>query len=259
MEIIAQTNVQLYNQLQRQHRSTAELAQVRRAYDLARSLYSSHFQADGVPFVAHVIGVASIVAQLGFSSDLVAAACLHNVYTAGDFGDGRKRCSTAGRRKLLETAVGQEVEAHIYRFWTLLRKKTVPLHTLKGNIDTLTPQDRQLVVMDLADTLEKCHDLKPLYYGDSESMVGYIRREGPVLIELAEHLGHPTLAEMLSSSFSRLLSAAVSQSLRPANSLQKYARQELPRSCMRRPVIAMRRAMQRLLRPVRKRVSAIQH
>ncbi|MBA3563364.1 MAG: HD domain-containing protein [Gammaproteobacteria bacterium] len=259
MEIIAQTNVQLYNQLQRQHRSTEELAQVRRAYDLARNLYSSHFQADGVPFVAHVIGVASIVAQLGFSSDLVAAACLHNVYTAGDFGDGRQRCRTAGRRKLLENAVGQEVEAHVHRFWALLRETPTARLATFEHIDTLTPQDRQLVAMDLADTLELCHDLGPLYYGDNQWIVGYVKREGAALIGLAERLGHPELATMLSSSISRLLSATIPPGLMRANSSQKYARQEIPRSCMRRPAIAMSRAMRRLLRPVRKRASAIQH
>jgi (p)ppGpp synthase/HD superfamily hydrolase len=252
VETIAQTNVQLYNQLQREHRSAEELAQVRRAYDLARTLYSGYFQADGAPFMAHLVGVASIVARLGLTSDVVAAACLHNVYTAADFGDGRGKSATAQRRKLLENTVGQQVEIVVHSFWAMLRRQPVPIHTLKGQIDDMTPRDVQLVVMDLADTLEKCHDLGPLYYGDSESMLEYARREGSALIDVAERLGYPMLAAWLSDAFSRLLSATVSPALRPANSPQKYARQIIPRSCMRRPAVAARRRMWRLLRRLQK-------
>jgi (p)ppGpp synthase/HD superfamily hydrolase len=259
VETIAQTNVQLYNQLRRQNRSVEELELVRRAYDLARSLYSGFFQADGAPFVAHVTGVASIVARLELPGDYVAAACLHNVYTNGDFGDGRRNCATPRRRKTVERAVGRDVEAHVYRFWTLLRKKQPPFQTLTDRVDTLTPEDRQLVVMDLADTLEICHDLGPLYYGDGEDRVGDARRNGPALVGLAEHLGHTALAEMLSSSFSRLLSASIPQSLRPADSQQRFARQEIPRSCMRRPAIAARRRISRLMRRFQKAGSATQH
>lgn len=259
METIAQTSVQLYNQLRRQDRSAEELALVRDACDLGRSLYCAQFQADGVPFVAHLTGVASVVAQLGLSSDYVAAACLHNVYTNADFGDGRGKCVTVSRRKLVENAVGPEVESLVHRFWTLLRMSKNALLALKERVDTLPPRDRQLMTVDLADTLEICHDLGPLYYGDSEWVVDYVRREGPALVELAESLGHPALAAMLSSSIAALLSETIPLSLRLAKSERKFARLEIPLSCIRRPGITARRKIRRLLRLIRKDGTAASH
>jgi (p)ppGpp synthase/HD superfamily hydrolase len=41
-----------------------DLLLVHRAYELLTRLYTGHFQADGKPFVAHGVGVASILAQL---------------------------------------------------------------------------------------------------------------------------------------------------------------------------------------------------
>lgn len=259
METIAQTSIQLYNQLQRQNRSPEDLALVRHACDLARSLYSGIFRADGVPVVAHLAGTASVVAQLGLPGDIVAAACLHNVYTNGDFGDGRGKCVTAWRRRFVENAVSRDVEAHVYRFWTMLRKKPLELPALKERLDALTSRDRQLLVVDLADTLEKCHDLGPLYYGDGRWLRDYVRGEGPVLIALAEQLGHADLAAMLSDCFSRLLSTTIPQSLESADSRQQYARLEIPRSCMRRPGIVARRKMWWLWRRLRRGGSALIH
>lgn len=107
---IARTNLQLYNQLYDQNRPNAELALIRRAYDLAAQLYSASFQADGKPFVIHVVSVASTLALLGLPSEVVAAALLHNVYNNGDFGDGRRRNADPHRRRRVAAAVDERVE-----------------------------------------------------------------------------------------------------------------------------------------------------
>ena len=94
MERIAQTNLQLYNQLRLEGRSPDDLALIRRCYELSVALYTGAFQGDGKPFVAHTTGVASIMGQLGVSSVVVGAACIHNVYGNGNFGDGRSEVAS---------------------------------------------------------------------------------------------------------------------------------------------------------------------
>jgi (p)ppGpp synthase/HD superfamily hydrolase len=61
MELITQTNLQLYNQLRMQGYSDTQLAVVHRAYELLITIYPGYYQADGKPFVAHTVGVASIL------------------------------------------------------------------------------------------------------------------------------------------------------------------------------------------------------
>ena len=119
MDKIAQTNLQLYNQLRAQERSLSDLGLVRRAYEFLTTIYSGYYQADGKPFVAHPVGVASILANLGFSADFVAAGMLHNIYGNGDFGDGLNNTVTNGRRRLVRNEVGCRVEDLSYRFRAL--------------------------------------------------------------------------------------------------------------------------------------------
>lgn len=119
MQAIARTNVQLYNQLRRIRCSVEQLALVRRCYDLAVKLYSGYFRADGSPYLSHVTGVASIVAHLGLPSDVVAAACIHSIYTNRDFGSGMRYRATPYRRRVVRNAVGEMVEAYVYRFFEL--------------------------------------------------------------------------------------------------------------------------------------------
>ena len=91
MERVAQTNLQLYNQLRAQGYSQKELVIVHRAYEFLTTIYPGYFQADGKPFVAHTVGVASILAHLQLPAEFIAAGLLHNIYGNGDFGDGRAR------------------------------------------------------------------------------------------------------------------------------------------------------------------------
>jgi hypothetical protein len=126
MEQIAQTNLQLYNQLRREGRPPADLALIRRCYELSVVLYTGRFQGDGKPFVAHTVGVAGIVSQLGVSSIVVGAACIHNVYGNGDFGDGGWESASPERRRFVRDAVGEEVEECMYRFRSFrLHKETI--------------------------------------------------------------------------------------------------------------------------------------
>lgn len=236
---IARNHVQLYNQLQGQGRPSRDLLLVRQAYELSAQLYSGAYQADGKPFVLHVVAVASTVALLCLPSEFVAAALLHNVYTNADFGDGRKRRKSRQRRALVCAAVGEEVEGLIGRFAELRVDRR--LDDLLAASPTVTARDRHLITMDLADLLEKYLDGGLLYFGDSEWVSGFATRRLPDLVALAESLGHPVLGEALHLVVQQAAELTVDPVLRaPAG--QRYLRFVLPLSARRRVPVVLRQS-----------------
>lgn len=249
MLVAAQTNIQLFNQLQRSGWGASDLTLVRRGYELAMRLYAGHFQADGKAFVSHVVGVASVMAQLGMPAPVVAAACVHNVYGNGDFGDGLEHCITPMRQRLVRDAVGQEVEALVGRFREL-RQLHDHWRRIGPHLSNLSVQDRQLVVMDLADTLELYTDLGVLYYGDNRWLTDYVAESGDRLVEIAERLGYPQLAEALTRAFSAAAQQSVPSELR-STPQWKYLQLVTPMSCMRRPRLVVRHVVSWLRSSVR--------
>lgn len=242
---IAQTNVQLYNQLRHAGWSVEDLTLVRHAYSLAMRLYSGHYQADGRPFVNHSAGVASIVAHLGLPAEIVAAACIHNVYGNGDFGDGREHCVTDYRQQLVRAAVGAEVEELVCRFREL-RLTRLRMEAVRRLPETLSARDRQLVVMDLADMLELFANLGVLYFGDHQWATGRAAESGVMLVEIAECLGYPQLGIALKEAFAAATLESVPAVLR-SEPEWKFLRLIVPMSCRVRPSVTALRAMQRLL------------
>src|SRR5262249_52556405 len=86
----AQTNLRPYEELREAGRPAEELLGARRAYDLAARLFAGQYRATGKPFVAHLVGVASIVARLGERQAVVVAALLHAAYDQGAFPGWRR-------------------------------------------------------------------------------------------------------------------------------------------------------------------------
>lgn len=236
MESIAQTNIQLYNQLRHQGRSLDELALVKRCYQLAVSLYSGNFQADGKPFVAHVTGVASVVAQLGLPAEIVGAACIHNAYGNGDFGDGLLHTANPRRRRIVREAVGPEVEGCIHRFMAV-RLTEKSMLDIPARLDGLDERDRNLIAMELADILEKHADHGVLYYGDNRWVTGFTDNHGKALIEIACHLGHPQLGAALRESFAAAAIESIPQVLR-SDAHRDHMELVVPRSCRLRLNVA---------------------
>jgi (p)ppGpp synthase/HD superfamily hydrolase len=231
---IAQTNIQLYNQLRARRLALDELLLVHRAYELLTTLYPGYYQADGKPFVAHCVGVASIVAGLDQPAELVAVGVLHNVYGNGDFGDGRNSGITDFRRDLVREAVGDRVEALLVRF-AELRIRPANVDELRRGLAELDESDRRLLVVDLADYLEKYADLGLLYFGENDEILQTTERIGADLIAIARELGEPRLAELLSEHFAEAAAQAqeVPVELRPSDG-RRHLKLVSPRSLQRR-------------------------
>src|SRR5690349_4857301 len=89
--VAAQTNVMLYRQLHQIGYGSESLARVRAAYEFAAELFAGRFRACGRPFLAHLVGTTSILAEIGAAEIIVVAGLLHAAYEQGDFGVTRWR------------------------------------------------------------------------------------------------------------------------------------------------------------------------
>jgi hypothetical protein len=233
---VAQTNIQLYNELRASGRALDELICVHRAYELLTALYPGYYQADGKPFVAHGVGVASVLAQLGQPAEIVAVGLLHNVYGNADFGDRHGPGATPARRREVRAAVGERLEALVAGF-AELRKRAPTAEEALCLLPGLGAVERSLLLVELADQLEKHVDQGVLYFGHSDWVAGTAQRPGGDLFELADALGQPQLAEMLREAFARTAEEAslVPAELRPSDG-RRYLTLVVPRSCRRRLV-----------------------
>ena len=248
MERIAQTNIQLYNQLRERGLTLDELALVHRAYEFSASIYSGYYQADGKPFASHCVGVASILAHLDRSAAIVAAGLVHNVYGNGDFGDGRHYAVTDARRRLAREALGSEVEGLIYRFHRRFRDEWPTLADLRARLDGMDAIDRDLVLIELADGLEKYVDGGVGYYGDGDWGDEGVALHTDQMKDIAGRLGQPQLVEMIAALIEDAPAAdtAVLAALRPSDG-RKYLELSVPRSCRRRIEVMLRPIVRKLL------------
>jgi hypothetical protein len=230
---VAQTNIQLYNQLRQRGLALDELRLVHRAYEFLATVYPGYYQGDGKPFVAHGVGVASILAELGQPADLVAMGLVHGIYGNGDFGDGDQG-PTPRRRALVRDGVGAHVEQLVFRF-TRLRLDPDTIERDRAALAHLDETERRLQVVAIVDHLEKYVDLGVLYFGDNVEIVEWTDRIGRDLIELARELDEPRLAEMVSAAFAEAQAEgeSVPLELRPSDGRRRL-KLVLPRSCQLR-------------------------
>jgi hypothetical protein len=252
LESIAQTNLQLYNQLCGQGRSLDELITVHRAYEFLTTIYPGLYQADGKPFVAHGVGVASVLGHLGLPVEFVAAGLLHNIYGNGDFGDGRTYVLTEPRRRLVRNAVGDRIETLISRL-PEFRISHDNIRALGEQLDSLDAVDRALLLIDLADWVEKYVDLGVLYFGSGEWVTSAVADHGDMLIDFARRLDQPMLAAMLAEAFAGAAAADVPRALRAPDGRQ-YLKLVVPRSCRLRLRLVLRRRMDRAWSALRARL-----
>jgi (p)ppGpp synthase/HD superfamily hydrolase len=236
---VAQTNIQLYNQLLARGFDRDQLVLVRRAYELLQTLYAGFYQADGKPFVAHGVGVASIMADLGEPADIVATALLHGVYANADFGDGLPSGATPRRRRIVRDAVGGEIEALVHRF-TNLRLHPETIERDRRELDELDQTGRRLQLLAVADHLEKYVDLGVRYFGDDRDIASWTERIGPQLVEIAGELAGPEFARAVASAFERAEAANVPAELRASDGAEEL-KLVVPRSCRRRRGPRLRR------------------
>lgn len=226
----AQTNLQLYAQLVSLGFPDEGLRLARAAHDCAASLFSGQHRFSGKPFLAHLVGAASIVAAHGGDARAVAAALLHAAYDQGDFGTGMRGASPRKRREL-RAAIGDDAESLVARY---------DAFDFQGGA-TFQEGARDVLFLRAANELEDALDLGALFAGPARLRIAArsIRRAA----EAASWLGLPGLEGEIRSALATLESSSLPAPLRSDREGTYLLR---PRSFRRRLVSALGRRIDRL-------------
>jgi hypothetical protein len=192
----AQTNLDLYAQLHALGWERHHLVMARDAYMLALRLFSDRFRANGKPFVAHLVGTASILAMLGARPAVVLGGMLHAAYANGIFPDGGGGAGAAHRR-MVRDAAGAEAE-HLVADYQALRWSPAVIVPLLRNWGEVGAAARDVLLMRAANELED-HIAFGMRLCDEGRLTFGVSREDT--IEVARLLGQPDLARALGEAF----------------------------------------------------------
>jgi (p)ppGpp synthase/HD superfamily hydrolase len=193
----AQTNIQLSNQLIGLGFNTADLTAVYRSYTVATRIFAGQMRPEGRPFICHVVGVASILADLGQPIVVICAGLLHSAYTHGDFGAGWGYVNKSSRRAIrrsLDPAVHEIIDAYARQAWNAA--------TIHSWITKATPIDdplRTIITIRLADALEDALDFGLQYSDKGERHSNNIPRDN--VVSLAETIGIQRLTAALRHAY----------------------------------------------------------
>jgi (p)ppGpp synthase/HD superfamily hydrolase len=249
MTMYAQTNIQLFNQLQLDGYRDGQLRLIADAYALAAQLFAARIEPTGKCFMAHVIGTASILSANAAPAELVAAGLLHNVYQNGDFGDYRRKITEARRRRIRH-AIGATAEQYVYRFATR-HWRVSGLRKIHEQLSDMQVLDRQVVLLYLADQLEKHLGLEMLYRNDYEQHCLFYREYGQLLVDMGRQLGYLRLSQALQEALQATLGSTIPAELRRGDS-NRFSFLCIPQSCRSKRMIpsllAVPRCIKRMLR-----------
>lgn len=242
MTEVAQTNLQLYNQLIAAGWSDADLDRTHRAYALATELFAGQMRSSGKPFLAHLVGTASAVAATGGRPDLVHAALLHAIYNLGEFGDGRRN-SAESKRVAVRAVIGVEAEELVAQYATL-GYSAVTIDDWRRRAQTLSPGEHDLAVLRLANEVDEHVDLGTRY-SDRNGHPMSSDAAFETMTDLASQLDEPALADLMNRVRVGEVGMAVPMVLRSRASGSDLI---APRSYWRRPAIVIEEAKRRVRR-----------
>jgi len=157
----------------------ADLVQVRRAYDVARQRHEGQTRKSGQPFVAHPLGVAMIVAELGLDVTSIVAALLHDVVE-----------DTAMTLEEVEAQFGPEVAKITDGLTKLDRigfdtREAAQAETIRKMVIAMA-RDIRVLLIKLADRL---HNLRDIGYLPREKQERKARETLEIYAQLANRLG----------------------------------------------------------------------
>jgi (p)ppGpp synthase/HD superfamily hydrolase len=189
---VGQTNLDLYRQLHRLGYRGTDLRRVRDAYLVAMRLFSDRFRANGKPFVAHLVGTASLLAAFGAPPDVVIAGLLHAVYTSGSFPDGTHGM-TAAHRAFIRSKVGDAVETLVAAYEDLTwNRATIAEIAGRGGLPSSKGTD--ILLMRLANEIEDHYALgMRLCSAERRAWLG----AAADCVAIAQGLGRPEVADAL--------------------------------------------------------------
>ena len=197
--VYAQTNLQLYNQLVSRGRRDEELRATRDAYELAMSLFSGQFQANGKTVLAHLVGTASVLETLDVPIPIVIAGLLHAAYSRRGFEPGAEGLTPA-KQRAVRRAAGPSVEETVAAYAALDWNPTA-IATLHESCATLEGPQRDALLVRLANELEDQLDFGTLYSAGGIIHAFYLDGGSALVADMARGLGFEGLAVALDRAF----------------------------------------------------------
>jgi len=227
----ANTSIELFNQLSNEGYTPEDLGLIVKTYELARHLFTGRVLVNGKDFIAHVVRAASILGSLHTSAPVVAAGLIHNAYGKGDFGYGKRGISNA-KRRLVRKTLGQEVEAYIAGF-AAIKWNEQTFSLIRDELESGDQVYRYVVLLHLADHFEHNLDYGILYFDERLRNQWLLKKNVPIVIEIAEKLGYQTLAKDLNWVFSE--NARVGKTFEGCGHFrQNSSSRMIPLSCRKR-------------------------
>ncbi len=199
---VAQTNLQLYGQMESLGYPEDEVAAVAAAYRGALPWFSAQYRGNGKPFIAHLVGTASLLASRRAPLSQVLAGLVHATFQAGDLGVDTGHRQTAARREALRRLVGAEAEELVANYdatdWkALLTGGALRTRQVTDNIS------RGTTYLFLANTLEDFLDGGMCGLAGTRKTAAFDVRGQEEVIALANDFDWPELAAAMQREFDR--------------------------------------------------------
>lgn len=239
---VAQSNLQLYLQMESQGYAPEDVAVAARAYRGAIPYFSAKYRGNGKPFITHLVGTASLLVSRRAPLPQVLAALLHAAFQSGDLGVDPGRRGSAAQRELIRKLVGEDAELLVYEYDVTDWKGLLASGAWRSR-DLTGPNVLGATYVFLANTLEDFLD------GGMSGLAGTRKSDAfspgfqKSVLELAEHLSWPELGMMLRAEFDRYNDAALS---RASSGDDGYSSLVLPPSARRALGPRLRAALARL-------------
>ena len=204
--------------------SDEDLGRTRAAYEFADRALVGMTRRSGKPFVAHLVGTASVVADVDGRPDVVLAALLHAAYTLG----GTTLSSKAPRRSTIRSLVGPDTEALIFAYATSPWDVDA-FAEANANLAEFDSTRRDVLLVRLANEVDEHADFA-IQYSDKG---GFLRDSGDRLLPLAaaaDRLECPKLAATFRRLFDEQRGVSVPSVLRastptsPVRGSESYGR-----------------------------------
>lgn len=239
---VAQTNLQLYNQMQAAGYPDEDLATVRNAYEYGLEIFTGKVLTSSKVFVEHGIGAASVLAQIGEPASMVAAGILHNIFWNGVWEDGTMGI-TAAKREDVRRRLGDEILPSLERFHTL-RWNAATAKELLARFDELDQATYQTILLRLADHVDHLTDGGIAYSPNAEARIAEAKDRLEPCVALAEKLGYPELGAEIRALTERAAALKVPAPLRATTDM-RFAWLVAPRSHRMKYTTRIRQALWR--------------
>jgi (p)ppGpp synthase/HD superfamily hydrolase len=208
---IAQTHLQLFQQMRTKGYSAADLTAVAEAYRTATKLFADRYRPCGRPFVSHLVGTSAILVWLKAPLPIVIAALLHAAYQEGDFANSLEGM-TLRKRKKLRAVIGAEAE-ELVAVYTLSSRSLTGIRASYARFNQMSSVERDILLIQLANELDDYRDLASNHAANADERISVIQQCGSQQAEMAEWLGQPALAQALRDTYAESIATIVPKSL----------------------------------------------